>query len=421
MRRQRPDGAVGSENIAPCFDDGLVVPVDGIVILRVRSGVSHTLCSDAQVAYRRYGCRPDRGYNRKGWLLFFVTVGLSLALWMASPQRAAAQAPVTLDAKVAGRVVDAVSRRPIADATVMLVRTVNEFPPGAINTTAITDANGKFSIQPLPRGRYRIYVRKTGFARVTDPSSAQTIDVAAGQSVTDVELVLHAAAVIAGRILDASGGPAPLLTVSALRQQTALDRTTVATTAHIAQTNEQGEFRLEDLDAGNYLVIAAPYPPRFAPPRPRAMASAPTYYPGTSNRESAQVLTVAAGQVVDDLRFSLVLLPAHEVSGVVIDDAGVPLAGMIVMLMSDPTNGGTATPALGQTDQDGAFRIGGIVSGSYRVSAGAGGPPVAGGRFRWQLRRAAVGGVLFGAAAPLEITVRDTDVTGLRIVSPTRR
>jgi hypothetical protein len=353
--------------------------------------------------------------------MFFVTVGLSLTLWMASSQRAAVQAPVTLDAKVAGHVIDAVSRRPIADATVMLVPTVYEFPPGAINTTAVTDANGKFSIQPLPRGRYRIYVRKTGFARVTDPSNAQTIDVAAGQSVTDVELALHAGAVIAGRILDASGGPAPLLTVSALRQQTALDKTTVATTAHMAQTNDQGEFRLEDLDAGNYLVIAAPYPPRFAPPRPRAMASAPTYYPGTRDRETAQVLTVAAGQVVDDLRFSLVLLPAHEVSGVVIDEAGVPLAGMIVVLMSDPTNGGTATPATGQTDQDGAFRIGSIMSGRYRVRAGAGRPPVAGGGSAGSPGVAAVGGVFFGAAAPLEITVGDTDVTGLRIVLPTRR
>lgn len=151
------------------------------------------------------------------------------------------------------------------------------------------------------------------------------------------------------------------------------------------------------------------------------MASAPTYYPGTRDRETAQVLTVAAGQVVGDLRFSLVLLPAHEVSGVVIDEAGLPLAGMIVLLTSDPTEGGTATPATGQTDQDGAFRIGGIVSGSYHVRAAAGRPPVAGGRSAGSPGVAAVGGVLLSAAAPVEITVGDADVTGLRIVVPTRR
>jgi len=353
--------------------------------------------------------------------MFLMTVGLSLALWMASPQPGAVLAPVTLDAKVAGRVVDAVSRTPIADATVMLVPTVHQFPPGAINTTAITDANGKFSIQPLPSGRYRVYIRKTGFARVPAASNAQTIDVGAGQSVTDLELALHAGASIAGRILDASGRPAPLLRVSALRQATGLDKTTVATTAPMAQTNDRGEFRLDDLDAGNYLVIAAPYPRPFAPPKAGAMASAPTYYPGTRDSQTAQVLTVVAGQVVADLRFSLVPLPAHEVSGVVTDEAGLPLAGTIVLLMSDPTEGGTATPATGQTDQDGAFRIGGIVSGSYEVRAAGGGPPVARSGSAGSRGVAAVGGVFVGAAASVEISVGDTDVTGLRIVVPTRR
>ena len=208
-------------------------------------------------------------------------------------------------------------------STVMLVPSAS-IPAGAINTTAITDANGEFSIQPLPRGRYRIYVRKTGFAREPDASTAQTIDVGAGQSVTDVELALQAGASIAGRILDANGRPAPLLTVSALRQPTGRDMTTVVTTAPMAQTNDRGEFRLDDLDAGNYLVIAAPYPRPFAPPRPRAMALAPTYYPGTRDSQTAEVITVAAGQAVDDLQFSLILLPAREVSGVVIDEAGLP-------------------------------------------------------------------------------------------------
>ena len=143
--------------------------------------------------------------------MFFVTVGLSLAFWTALPQRAAVQAPVTLDAKVAGRVIDAVWRRPIADATVMLVPTVHQFPAGAINTTAITDANGKFSIQSLPRGRYRIYVRKTGFARITDPSNAPTIDVAAGQSVTGCGAGAPQSAAppsFAGGAIDQSSSPA---------------------------------------------------------------------------------------------------------------------------------------------------------------------------------------------------------------------
>jgi hypothetical protein len=105
------------------------------------------------------------------------------------------------------------------------------------------------------------------------------------------------------------------------------------------------------------------------------------------------MLTVVAGQIVDDLRFSLVRLPAHEVSGVVTDEAGVPLAGIIVWLVSDPMEVGTATPATGQTDQDGAFRLGGIVSGSYHVRAAGGRPPVAAGGSPGSPGVAVVGGV----------------------------
>jgi hypothetical protein len=356
-----------------------------------------------------------------GALMFFVALGLSLASWMASPQIPAVQLPVALDAQVAGRVVDAVSRTPIAGATVMLVPTVHEFPPGAINTTAVTDAHGEFRIRPLPRGRYRIYVQKTGFARVTD-FDAQTIDVAAGRSVTDVELALHAGAVIAGRIVDASGGQPPLLTVVALRQLTGPDGKTLATTAQRAETNTQGQFRVEGLAEGTYLLMAAPPPPPFASPRtPYTMVLAPTYYPGTADIDAAQVLTVVSGQVLDDLQFSLLLLPGHDVSGVVVDEAGSPLAGAIVALMADPAKGGLPTPTTGQTDQRGAFRIGGIVSGTYRLMAEIGAPPVATGGPNRSIGGGAVGGVFFGGVAPLEITVGDTDVTGLRIALSTSR
>ena len=61
------------------------------------------------------------------------------------------------------------------------------------------------------------------------------------------------------------------------------------------------------------------------------------------------------------------------------------------------------------------------MAGRYHVRAAGGTPPVAGGGFPGSPRVGAVGGVLFGAAAPVEITVGDTDVTGIRIVVPIRR
>jgi hypothetical protein len=151
------------------------------------------------------------------------------------------------------------------------------------------------------------------------------------------------------------------------------------------------------------------------------MVLAPTYYPGTADRDTAQVLTLVSGQVVDNVQFSLLLLAAREVSGVVVDEAGSPLAGAIVALMADPKKGGAPTPTMAHTNQDGTFRIGGIVSGTYHLMAEIGAPPVAGGGPNRSPGVGATGGVFFGAVAPLEIIVGDADVTGLRIVLPTSR
>jgi hypothetical protein len=111
----------------------------------------------------------------------------------------------------------------------------------------------------------------------------------------------------------------------------------------------------------------------------------------------------------------MLMLPPHEVSGVVVDEAGSPVAGVYVVLMADSTTGGPGRPATGQTDQNGAFRFGGIVSGTYRLIAETRGRRVA--RSGPNLS-GATGGVFLGAAAPRQIAVGDTDVTGLRLVLP---
>ncbi len=256
------------------------------------------------------------------------------------------------------------------------------------------------------------------------------MDVAAGQSITGLELALQTGAVIAGRVVEASGRP---LFVSALRQTAGPDGRTIATTAQMAQTNVAGEFRLASLPDGNYVVIAAPMPPPPFAPTASETVLAPTYYPGTPDKDAAQVIAVGSAQTVSGLQFSMVSLPAHQVSGVLVDEAGSPLAGAIVMLMIDPKKGGPPTPATGQTDENGRFKIGGIVPGTYRVMTGMSslppGPPVQGG-VRVALPVGVTGGIFVGgrdtglsptppAIAPLEITVENADITDLRIVVST--
>jgi len=350
-----------------------------------------------------------------------------------APQRL----PVQLldpDARIAGQVIDALSRAPLPDATVMLTPIVQGLPPGAAGPLqAVTDAHGQFVFQRLFPGRYQLQAQKSGFAPLTGPFEERTTDIAAGQSLTDLELVLQTAAVIAGRIVDANGRPLFGSTVSALRQTAGPRGRTIAMTAQMAQTNDSGEFRLANLPDGNYVVIAAPPPPPPLAPAVSETVLAPTYYPGTLDNDAAQVIAVVSAQTVNGLQFAMVSLAAHQVSGVVVDDAGSPLAGAMVMLMIDPQKGGSRTPAMGLADENGRFQISGIVPGTYRVMTGMSSPPpapsVPGGS--GGVAGGVTGGVFVGGratslsppprtmAAPVEITVENTDIAGLRIVVST--
>ena len=347
-----------------------------------------------------------------------------------APQRLPGQ-PGEPDARVAGQVVDALSRAPLPGATVVLTPIGPGLPPPVAYTPqAVTDANGQFVFQRVFSGRYQLQAQKPGFAPLTGLFEQRTLDIAAGQSITGLELALQTGAVIAGRVVEASGRPFFGVTVSALRQTAGPDGRTIATTAQMAQTNVAGEFRLASLPEGNYVVIAAPMPPPPFAPAVSETVLAPTYYPGTPDKDAAQVIAVGSAQTVNGVQFSMVSLAAHQVSGVLVDEAGSPLAGAIVMLMIDPKRGGSPTPASGLTDENGRFQIGRIVPGTYRVTAGMlslpPGPPEEGGSAG--AARRVTGGVFVRdtrlsttppGITPLEITVENADITDLRIVVST--
>jgi hypothetical protein len=238
-------------------------------------------------------------------------------------------------------------------------------------------------------------------------------------------------------------------------------------TSQMAQTNDLGEFRLAGLAEGSYLVIASPRPVIPMPFAQHAGAGggattlSVTYYPGATDKDGAQAIAVGKGQTVNGIQFGLVAVPAYQVSGVVVDEAGAPVAGSMVTIMVDPRSGARVAPgppAMGRSDENGAFRIGGVPSGRYRVMAsmpmtwsagggGAGDLGFVGGTVIAQGGAAiasgsmvvsssagaagvgtsagAAGVVPYGgpamAAAPIEITVESADVSGLKIVLPARK
>jgi hypothetical protein len=354
--------------------------------------------------------------------------------------------PPIMNARVAGRVVDAGTGAPVAGALVMLLPVEQPFPPGAMaSPQAPTDANGEFSLERVWAGRFRVQIQKSGFAAARELLDGQTLDISAGQSIGGITFTLTRAGVIAGRIVDASGEPAAQVMVHALRRATGdTGQSSGARTMQMAQTNDLGEFRLAGLPEGRYVVIATPRPqPPFAQVSPgRSTVPAPTYYPGTTDPQTAHIIDLAAGQTVASIQFSIAALQAHDVSGIVVDEAGSPQPGAMVTLMADyPRADGLLVPMTGRTDETGTFRIAGVVSGTYRVVAttpevGSVGGNVGGvgpisGTAVGAIQRAVVGGVAVApdgriawgiqGTPPVEVTVDNADVTGVRLVLPVRR
>ena len=208
------------------------------------------------------------------------------------------------------------------------------------------------------------------------------------------------------------------------------------------QTNDLGEYRVSGLAPGEYFIAAAPRGMSpfggpgvsSAPDGAARMTTAMTFYPGTTDQVAAQAIVVAPGAEVGNIVFTMLTAPAFNVSGIVVDESGSPVARAMVMLMGDPRSGMFGPAGSAQSQDDGRFVIGEVTAGSYRVNAsimiiggtGRGGVGSGGSSFAVSsgVSGDVTGGfVTFGAGGPIdippptEVVVADADVNNVRVVA----
>jgi len=307
-----------------------------------------------------------------------LTLAFVAALLVAVPANAQVQTPGDTG-RIAGHVVGTYSEL-MPSVTVTLGRRNDQgvsFPAQTVKA----DSSGAFSFDQLPPGRYRVMASRPGYtARQTPNPEAEpgdffeigpAVTLTDGAQVLDVQVLLHRAASIAGRIIRPDGSVAPGVRVQAFSGLRPLIE---------AQTTSQfdGRYEIAGLPPGEYVVGAmnVPMPTRRSfdatqvtrEEMNRAVANAGTahwsLYPGVPESEPGTAVTVLEGVNAEGIDIWLTPSQRFYVSGRVIWPVGIAVEG-ITIDYGDPE--GTRSGLWLVSDPGGLFTLSGIAPGALAM------------------------------------------------------
>lgn len=276
-------------------------------------------------------------------------------------------------ATVRGRVVAAAGGQPLHRVRVTL-NGLAQNPP-----TAVTDMRGEFELTNVPAGTYTLTAARAGYLTIqygqrTPREAGRPIHVVPGEPIERIEVALYKGGVIAGRIADEQGTPAPGVKVEAVEPRYISGRR-VAVAAAITTTNDLGEFRLASLSPGSYQLRASTTDAWAADDFTATFVHADTYYPGVTTSDAPVEITVSAGLEVADLAMRLIAGRAARIDGLVEDPGGLPIASQEVHLSRIFRTVGGMLLASGdgvtvRTDANGRFTIHPLAPGEFSLSTG---------------------------------------------------
>ena len=359
--------------------------------------------------------------------VFLGTVLLAQGIGGAPPQTPQ-PFPVGPDTAEGAAAVEGVVTRlgtgePIPLATVVLTPARNlgninslnslaDLAAGGPPASAPTDAGGRFVLEGVAPGDYRITAFRNGFVRqdhgANEPGvPGPPVELRAGETF-EAELQMTPAAVIAGRIFDERGEPVPDIQVSALQPGlVSPDGQQGLRPVAGASTDDRGEYRLFWLDPGEYVVSASTSTGSFlssltlatggsgrspnVAPRSEQMAA---FYPGVPDEALAAPIRVGAGDERGGVDIRLAVRRTFAVSGRVVNPS--PLGGFSMVSLRPATLSFSALSDLFSStpvDSQGNFTIRDVEPGTYTV----------------QVRAQGIGGRELTASTSVEVTDRDVE------------
>jgi hypothetical protein len=320
---------------------------------------------------------------------------------------------------ITGKVTDA-GGRPVVEERISILaaddnkQNVQTIEP-SMGNGAQTDDRGIYRFYGLVPGQYKIsvgqddnsYYWSTGNERVaykrtfypdaTDPADAKVIEVTEGSEATNIDITIGPTLpgfVASGKVVDGeTGRPVPNLTLG-------LHRVTNNDYAGIniwASSNSQGEFHLENVTAGKYVVLILPLL-------------------GVETRAEAVPFEVVDQDVTGLL---VKTFKGLSISGTVVveekNDRNLSSKLAELRLLAYVSNERSA-PGFGQSSPiaaDGSFRIAGLTTGTATLTLGSqeGRRPV-----NFSILGVEREGVVLPRNNSIELSTGEPEVTGLRVV-----
>ena len=168
---------------------------------------------------------------------------------------------------------------------------------------------------------------------------------------------------VAGRVLDAEHRPVVRASVS-LVADAYVDGQWTAVKRQSVKTDDHGAYTVENVDAGQYRILAEPPSIASGASGPDAPAIAETFFPSATALAGARNFSVRRGQGVAGLDIAARPASFARVAGTVMSASGAPQARASVTLTSveSPLRHYSA-----QTATDGAFVVNAIEAGPYNL------------------------------------------------------
>lgn len=242
-------------------------------------------------------------------------------------------------------------------------------------TKAETDIDGQYKVTLPKEGNYYVIPLTSGFTFTSEPNSLRggtVVTLTKGDEITGIDFSLQSGGVITGRILSFDDKPIGNTPIKLQRIGSDGKKTPIyPVNPFLVRTDDRGIYRIYGIPPGKYLVSVGIKPDTSSAILGVGRTYIPlTYFPNTTQEESAQIIEVEEGK--ENTNIDIIAQRPEKgfrVTGKVIHAiTGKPVVGIGVVYgkYTNAEIGATILSNL-KTNARGEFQIDGLTTGRYFV------------------------------------------------------